>query len=171
MAVRKISPSVFEFGDIVAIDRSGDPVLLVDVRDHAGEGPGGAWDSPDARHLYYNAVLEGIRYVMRVNRESISVLDVGETRHAGPGPDGDNPGMFPMSDPVVSFRTADILSRYEPNFAAKRIYRTYMQVLVELWLGDLAYLGRSPEPPGSAELAAIGLRQRLEGGTVEVAES
>jgi len=170
MAVRKLSPSIFEEGDIVALDKSGEPVLLVDVRDDAIQGPGGAWSTPDLEQ-FSNAAREGIHYVMRVNRESTSVIELGEARHAIPSPDGDSSFMFTISDPVASFRTADILARYEPNFERKRIYRTYMQILVESWLGDLTYRRQSPEPPGSAELAAIGLLQRLEGGTIEVAES
>ena len=67
-------------------------------------------------------------------------------------------------EPIISLKTADILSHYEPEFTSKRILGLYMETLIEAWLRDLAYHWKSETPPASKELAEIGLLQRLEGG-------
>lgn len=73
---------------------------------------------------------------------------------------------FPK-EPIKSFKTADVLCHYEAEFSQKRIFKPYMVRLVESWLRDLAYNWKSETPPGSEQLAAVGLLECLKGGTTQ----
>jgi hypothetical protein len=68
---------------------------------------------------------------------------------------------------VASFKTAEILNAYDPEFAGKRIFHPYLTTLVVAWLRDMAYHWKSARPPGSEQVARIGLLERLEGGMTE----
>lgn len=65
---------------------------------------------------------------------------------------------------LISFPTPNILSYYDAKFSSKQIFNLYMTTLVEAWLRDLAYHWKSEIPPGSQELADIGLLSQLVGG-------
>jgi hypothetical protein len=64
----------------------------------------------------------------------------------------------------ISLKTVDILKYYDDEFADKKIYGLYLITLLEAWLRDLAYHWKSEIPPGSEELAKIGLLEKIEGG-------
>lgn len=72
-----------------------------------------------------------------------------------------------FSDSLISLKTSNILSHYDPEFSNKRILNLYLETLVEAWLRDLAYHWKSETPPASEKLAEIGLLQKLAGGTTQ----
>ena len=76
-------------------------------------------------------------------------------------------GFGDLSTPVCTLHTQDVLQHYDREFASKRIFGEYLTTLVDAWLRDLAYHWNSPMPPASAELEAIGLLQKLSGGSTE----
>ncbi|MBD2495684.1 hypothetical protein [Nostoc sp. FACHB-280] len=70
----------------------------------------------------------------------------------------------PLLKRLSSFQTSDILSYYDAEFSNKRIFKLYMETLIEAWLRDLAYHWKYEFPPASKGLADIGLLSQLEGG-------
>ena len=68
---------------------------------------------------------------------------------------------------LITLKTAAVLSHYDPEFGSKPIFEPYLITLVDVWLRDLAYHWKVGIPPASEQLAAIGLLQRLEGGTTQ----
>jgi hypothetical protein len=67
--------------------------------------------------------------------------------------------------PIWTSPSANILVQYDPDFGNGRIFGHYLATLIEGWLRDLAYHWNSATPPAQDEMAAIGLLERLEGGT------
>jgi hypothetical protein len=94
-----------------------------------------------------------IPFAMLVNVDKIQILKW----------DGNN-----LSEPIVCFNTADVLSHYEPKFRDKKIFSLYLKGLTEAWLRDLAYHWKSAIPPFTNEIAKIGLLQLIEDGTTEI---
>ncbi len=72
-----------------------------------------------------------------------------------------------LSEPILYFKTADVLSHYHADFSKKQIFSLYLRTLIEGWLRDLAYHWKSETPPFIKEMAEIGLLQLLEEGTTE----
>lgn len=70
-----------------------------------------------------------------------------------------------LGEPVVCLNTAEILRHYDPEFGKQRVFKGYLQTLVEAWLRDLAYRWKSETPPGAEALRSAGLLDRVEGGT------
>ncbi len=130
--------------DLVAYDAEDRPVLLVEVK---GEAVASA--ARDQLGAYLGAARPSIPFAMLATRERITVFEGGSE----------------LGRPLLSMATADILSHYDPDFSAKPIYAFYLGILVEGWLRDLAYHWRSPNPPAEAEMASVGLLDRLRGGT------
>ncbi len=73
-----------------------------------------------------------------------------------------------LTQPIVCFNTADVLSNYEPKFREKRIFSLYLKGLTEAWLRDLAYNWKFATPPLATEMAEIGLLQLIENGKTEI---
>jgi hypothetical protein len=65
----------------------------------------------------------------------------------------------------LRLNTGDILRHYEPQFGTFRVFADYLRTLTEGWLRDLAYRWKSQNPPGSQEMASVGLLPLLGGGT------
>ena len=67
----------------------------------------------------------------------------------------------------------DVLSLYAPDFVASRVaksggMRRSELGIIDVWLRDLIYHWKSEVPPVQEQMAAIGLLDRLEGGTVKL---
>src|SRR5262249_60803837 len=72
-----------------------------------------------------------------------------------------------LGRPIVHLDTPQILQQYDPEFAKRRVFESYLLTLVEAWLRDLAYHWKSDSPPGAEELRRAGLLEKLEGGTTQ----
>ena len=72
-----------------------------------------------------------------------------------------------LSEPIFVKKTEEILKFYEPEFATKRIFKHYLTGLIERWFHDLDFNWYMENPPGSQELAEIGLLELLKGAQTE----
>lgn len=142
-------PKIKYIADIIAQNREGQPVLLVEVKANTLKAKDIAISQ---LKLYLQAANINIPFAMLVDIEDIQVFQWHEAN---------------LSEPIVSVKTADVLNYYDPEFSGKRLFEQYFGTLVEAWLRDLAYHWKSEKPPASEHLAAIGLLQRLEGGTTQ----
>jgi hypothetical protein len=131
--------------DFVAYDKAGKPILFGETRSMKA--------SPEATQqlmAYLDASRSKIPFAMLADPDQINLYRK----------DADRPAEL-----VWSSRSADVLSRYDPEFGNTRIFARYLRALIEAWLRDLAYQWKSETPPAQDEIAAIGLLERLEGGT------
>ncbi len=142
---------LFINADIVARDKNGNPVLLVDVRIRT------MYPQVSTKILDSLEQANGsIPFAMLVNLEEMIIF---KWRN-------DN-----WREPICVFNTADVLRRYEPEFGKKRIFYDYFISLIEAWLRDLAYQWKSSSPPFLEEIKKIGLLEKLaDGMTDEEAE-
>ena len=147
--------------DLIARDRDGCPVLLVEVKARPA-------DENALRQLlaYLDACSEGstsqdILYGMLVDPESIVVFprsdDLSHPRRGLFGP----------------YSTIEVLRHYDADFAgpegrrgSQRGFEIYLKGLIEGWLQDLMTPWKEGEPPLKKELAEAGLLKRLEEGTI-----
>lgn len=141
--------------DVVALDKDGQIVLLVEVKSVDLKLKGRKIMESAISQLvsYLKAANCGIPFAMLVDLENIRIFQW----------DGAN-----LLEPDRYLKTANILSHYDPEFSNKRIYGLYLSTLVEAWLRDLAYHWKSEKPPATEELAVIGLLQKLVGGTTQL---
>ena len=140
--------------DFVALDKDGQVVLIAEVK-------GFPYNFQEKKAKEY-AILRLIDYLqaakilipfaMLVDVENIRILKW----------DGNN-----LSEPIISFNTAEVLSHYEPQFTTRQIFSPYLRGLTEAWISDLARHWKLETPPFSKEMAEIGLLQLLEEGTTE----
>lgn len=132
--------------DIVALDSDGRIVLLV-------ESIGGASEQRALCDVtsYLKAANIVIPFAMLVDLEDIQIFQWDCAN---------------LSE-LISLKTTAVLSHYDSEFGNKPIFEPYLITLVDVWLRDLAYHWKSEIPPASEQLAAIGLLQRLEGGTTQ----
>lgn len=153
MEAAKIELNQVKGADIVVQDRDGKAVLLVEVKGAEFKAKEAKQKSISQLKSYLQTANTNIPFAMLVDFEDIEIFQ------------GDDANL---SKPVISLKTADILSHYEPKFSSKRIFWSYLETLVEAWLRDLAYRWKSTTPPGAELLAAIGLLQLLEGATTQI---
>jgi len=135
--------------DIIAEDKSGKTILLVEVKARHLEGKQHKDWFIEKVKSYLQAANTQIPYAMLVDLEDIQIFRC----------DGTN-----LSEPVSYIKAAPVLSHYEPMYGKKRIFHHYLEGLVEAWLRDLAYHWKSQIPPASEQIAEIGLLQQLEDG-------
>lgn len=130
--------------DITVVDKDEKIVLLVEVKTHQ------KLESAVLQLKSYLRVIETkIPFAMLANLEEIKIFKVIN----------DNDLQL-----RISLKTVDILKCYDNEFGDKKIYGLYLTTLLEAWLRDLAYHWKSEIPPGSEELAKIGLLEKIEGG-------
>lgn len=130
--------------DITVVDKDEKIILLVEVKTHQ------KLESAVSQLKSYLRVMETeIPFAMLANLEEIRIFKVRN----------DNDMQL-----KISLKTVDILKYYDDEFADKKIYGLYLITLLEAWLRDLAYHWKSEIPPGSEELAKIGLLEKIEGG-------
>ena len=133
--------------DVVAFDRHGRAVLLVEARPDGGCN--GAMTAPRQLALRLRAAEPTIPFGMSA--------DLAEMRIFG----WDGRALSHLS----TLRTEPILSAYDPEFGRKRIFKEYFITLIEGWLRDVAYGWKSERPPELDALESIHLAERLKGGT------
>lgn len=138
--------------DIIAADRDGQPILLVELKARpAGE---------DAVLRFLSdlaAAPEPVSFGMLVDPERIQVYRRGET------------------SPVSEFDAIETLRHYSPGYGTElirdkhpRLLKIHLSTLVEGWLRDLAYHWKSGEAPRRDELGRIGLLPLLKNSSVDV---
>jgi hypothetical protein len=136
--------------DIIAQDRNGKTILLVEVKArHLENRQHKDWFIEKVKS-YLQATNAQIPFAMLVDLEDIQIFRCD---------------VLNWSEPISQIKTADVLIHYEPKYGKIRIFYHYLERLVEAWLRDLAYHWKSKEPPASEQLSAIGLLQQLEDGT------
>jgi hypothetical protein len=136
--------------DIIAQDKTGKTILLVEVKARHLEGSQHRDWFIEKVKLYLQAANMKIPFAMLVDLENIQIFRC------------DTPDW---SESVRYIQTAVVLSHYEPRYEKIRIFHHYLEGLIEAWLSDLAYHWKSKTPPASEQLAEIGLLQQLEEGT------
>ncbi len=136
--------------DIIAQDKNGKTILLVEVKARRLEGRQHRDWFIEKVKSYRQAANTDIPFAMLVDFEDMQIFRC------------DAPNW---SEPVSYIKTAAVLSHYEPRYGKIRIFHHYLEGLVEAWLSDLAYHWKSQTPPASEQLAEIGLLQQLEDGT------
>jgi len=62
---------------------------------------------------------------------------------------------------LYTFPTHEVMSEYDSQFQNKRISESYLEILVESWLRDLAYNWKTDNPPKLQELKQIDFVQKL----------
>lgn len=66
---------------------------------------------------------------------------------------------------VSRMESAAVLSEYDTSFGRKRVFEDHLVNLTEAWLRDVAFHWKSPSPPAYDHLKAVGLADRLAGGS------
>ena len=134
--------------DIMIFDANDEPVVVVEVKAPTADKTAEDQLSDALRRVE----VRGARsvYAMLVDTQTISLFS-----RQGEG----------LSEPLFQIATQDVLPFYDAEFTQKTIYHNYLTTLVEAWLRDCAYQWKSQTPPGYESLAAIGLTDRLRGGT------
>jgi len=145
--------------DVIALDKDDRIVVLIEVKIIQAEEAAAKQKIVDRAIDWIKAVLAKmselrvvIPYAMFVDTEQILIFKW----------DGVN-----LSERVCSLNTGEILRHYEPEFGSKRIFKRYQTRLIEAWLRDLAYNWKFEIPPGSEQVATIGLLSLLAGGTTK----
>ncbi|WP_242728902.1 hypothetical protein [Microcoleus vaginatus] len=146
--------------DIIALDKDDRVVVLIEVKIIQAQEQAAKQRIADYMISWMKAVLAKISeqrtiipYAMFVDTEKILIFKWN----------GEN-----LSEPVCSLKTGKIIGYYEPEFGKKWISERYLESLIESWLRDLGYNGKSERPPAESEqIAKIGLLQRLAGGTTK----
>jgi hypothetical protein len=133
--------------DAAVVDRSNRAVALVQVK---AQPVGDACTTVLPRQVSKSA--EQVDFVLTIDPKCIRLYRWAEGA---------------LTAPIVELDTSHVLEHYDPDFARRRVFESYLLTLVEAWLRDLSYHWKSEHPPGSAELKSAGLLGRLEGGTTE----
>lgn len=133
--------------DVLALDSSDRPVLLVEVKETKPSD-----EAVQAQLVrYLQRLADTVPFAMFVDRRTIRVYS------------WDGGALVPLAE----IATPEILSVYDPEFAHKTIYEDYLATLVSAWLRDIAYHWKSENPPAYDELKRLGLTDRLDNGTTE----
>ncbi|BAZ01675.1 hypothetical protein NIES37_56790 [Tolypothrix tenuis PCC 7101] len=145
--------------DIIVLDKDEQIVLLVEVKSTEVEGKVAKQQAITQLNSYLQNEIKSNHlflvdemFLMLVNLRDIDIFKWN----------GKN-----FSESLSAIKTANILSHYDPEFSDRKILGLYLETLVEAWLRDLAYHWKSEIPPASDNLAAIGLLQKLQGGTTQ----
>lgn len=138
--------------DIVVVDKNQEIALLVDIRvTKTQPGESAAEFISQITQLYLENAKSDIRFAMLVNFEKINIFKSKSNSEK-------------FFYPILSFDCTDIISHYDPEFRSRKILYLYFRTLIEAWLRDLAYRWKSEIPPGTQELAKIGLLAKIEDG-------
>lgn len=139
--------------DLIAEDRNGNPVLLVEVKTREAE----AKDRFDLVGRL-QSIHPSIPFGMLVDPERILILrsDCAD----------------PLS-PILDVSAVEVLRTYDDEFvgletpyATRKVYQSFLNGLVRAWLSDLADRWKPDEPPFVKAIEDLGLLERLKGGTV-----
>ncbi len=142
-----VEPDRFEYdasNDTLAYDSQGRPVLTVRVRSARDAVGFGILDTLDSMRV------TGVEFGMFADPDVILIF---RSDAAEPG------------SPICRFEAADILLSYYPGYDGEWISWDFLETLISAWLRDLAYHWKNERPVGSEQIEAIGLADRLAGGT------
>lgn len=135
--------------DIVAEDREGRPVLLVEVKTGPITGERLQWFLDDLTEA-----PETIAFGMLVDPGTIRLYRRGAAL------------------PTREFDAIGVLRHYSPEYAGeatrsghKRILEIHIRTLVGAWLRDLAFRWKPGQPPMMEELEEVGLLDLIKDGT------
>ncbi len=130
--------------DIIAQDAKGHDVLLVTIRSKALN------DQQARAHFdYMQAAQLPARFAMVADPSRIRIVDNDQPRDRG----------F-----TCVLDSSEMLREYSSEFGTKPIFRHLLTTLVDAWLRDHVYHWHSVKPPGTDQLAAIGLLPLLDDG-------
>jgi hypothetical protein len=142
-AIQRISDRL-ALVDLVALDRDDRPVLIVGAEERKAE---------PIILASYREVLKSIRrdipFAMLADAETMTIYRKDRTRSL---------------EPVATIPTRDILSFYDPNFGQWPLFKDYIVGRIDAWLRDFMRHWKSPIPPASETMEALGLAGRLERG-------
>ncbi len=142
--------------DIIAENKKGEPVLLIEVKAENINNIEKARDWLIAHsQSYQQKIKEIIPFIMLVDYENIEIFKLNQNQSFAP---------------ILTLKTAPILSYYEPTYEQKTIYYHYLVRLIEAWLRDLAYHWKSEIPPALEKITEIGLLKHLDDGTTKSGE-
>lgn len=142
--------------DIIAENHQGDPVLLIEVKAENITDMKKARDWLIAHsQSYQEKIKQIIPFSMLVDYENIEIFALNHNQ---------------AFTPILTLKTATVLSYYDPNYEQKTIYYHYLVRLIETWLRDLAYHWKSDIPPAFEKIAEIGLLKHLDDGTTKSGE-
>jgi hypothetical protein len=142
-AIQRISDRVC-LADVVAFDRDDKPVVVV---------------AADERPLYPQSigfnleVLQAIRkdipFAILAYAEEMTIYRKHRTRSL---------------EPVATIPTREIIRFYAPESVEGRLFSRFIAAMIDVWLRDFMWHWKSPTPPYSETMAALGLVERLENG-------
>jgi len=135
--------------DILFTNKNEEIVLLVEVKAQKLETELNRESAIHQLKTYLQNIKPDIPFGMLVDLEEINIFALNNDQEI---------------EKLISLRTNDILSNYDPESPHKRMFDFYLETLVKSWLRDLSYHWNSDTPPAYNELAKIGLLPLLEGG-------
>ena len=137
--------------DLIAINRDGEPVLLVEIKSAPIREESVQW--------LLSAMEESpatVKFGMMVGPKVIHVYARGE------------------SSPIAEFDAIEVLQHYSPDYSGeptphghRRFLELMIQTLLGAWLRDLAYRWKPGSPPKLDEIDRLGLLDLLKDGTTD----
>lgn len=138
--------------DIIAYNSEEKAILIAEVKALGFKNHQAKQQAFSELKFYWQSLNRVTPFVMLADLEEIEIFS-GESVN--------------ISEPLLTLKTADVLSHYDPEFANTRILSPYFETLLEAWLRDLAYHWKSEKPPASDQVEEIGLLQKLANGTTK----
>lgn len=144
MDVEKLSDQTIEVSDITGWNKNGQKLLVSKIRsrDIQEDIKCKVEEILKFEHEHNKAIVP---YAMTATPENIIFFKW----------DGKN------LETLYTFLTHEVMSEYDSEFAHKRISESYLEILVESWLRDLAYKWKTDNPPKLQELKQINFVQKL----------
>ena len=142
-AIQRISARL-ALADIVALDRHDRPVLIVG----AEEDYPGPLVLASYREIV-KAIKRDIPFAILADAENLSVFRKVQNHSL---------------ELLTMLPTRKILSFYDPNFVEGRAFKDYIVGMIDSWLRDFMSHWKSPTPPESEMMSAVGLASLLEHG-------
>jgi hypothetical protein len=130
--------------DLVALDRDDRPVLMV-----AAEEQKPYPELLDAYLEVLQAIRRDIPFVILANIEEMTIYRKDRTRSL---------------QPIATIPTKETLRFYSPDFGETRVFKDYLVGMIDAWLRDFMMHWKSPTPPASEAMTALGLAGLLDGG-------
>ncbi|MEH2045867.1 hypothetical protein [Nostoc sp.] len=144
MDVEKLTDKTIEVSDITGWNKNGQKLLVSKIRSRDIQEDIKSKVEEILKFEYeHNQVI--VPYAMTATPENIIFFKW----------DGKN------LETLYTFPTHEVMSEYDSKFASKRISKSYLEILVESWLRDLAYNWKTDNPPKLQELKQIDFVQKL----------
>jgi hypothetical protein len=131
-----------------AIQRISDRVCLADVVAFDRDDKPVVVVAADERPLYPQSIGFNLE-VLQAIREEMTIYRKHRTRSL---------------EPVATIPTREIIRFYAPESVEGRLFSRFIAAMIDVWLRDFMWHWKSPTPPYSETMAALGLVERLENG-------